>query len=47
VNTFNIRIQQFPDVLVASAMHLQPHPMFKVDEADQADVSMSFGAAAR
>lgn len=45
VNTLNIRIQQFPDTLIASFMNLQPHAMFKVDEADKAVVKMSFGAA--
>ena len=44
VNTFNIRIQQMPDTFVASSMSLQPRPMFKVEEADKADVSMSFAA---
>ncbi|HZQ18627.1 MAG TPA: LemA family protein [Terriglobales bacterium] len=42
VNTFNIRIQQVPDTLVASFMHLTPRTMLKVDEADKADVAMSF-----
>ncbi len=45
VNTLNIRIQQFPDTFIASFMNLQPHPMFKVDDADKASVKMSFGAA--
>ena len=45
VNTFNIRIQQMPDTFVASFMSLQPRPMFKVEEADKADVPMTFGAA--
>jgi LemA protein len=45
VNTFNIRIQQMPDTFVASFMNLQPRPMFKVEEADRADVPMTFGAA--
>ena len=45
VNTFNIRIQQMPDTFVASFMNLTPQPMFKVEEADKADVKMSFGAA--
>jgi LemA protein len=45
VNTFNIRIQQMPDTFVASFMNLKPRPMFKVEEADRADVPMSFGAA--
>jgi len=45
VNTFNIRIQQMPDTFVAAFMNLKPSPMFKVDDADKADVKMSFGAA--
>jgi LemA protein len=46
VNTFNIRIQQMPDTFVASFMKLTPKPMFKVEEADKADVKMAFGAGA-
>jgi LemA protein len=46
VNTFNIRIQQVPDTFVASFMNLHPRPMFKVEEADKADVKMAFGAGA-
>ena len=42
VNTFNIRIQQVPDTFVASFMRLTPRTMLKVDEADKADVQMSF-----
>jgi len=45
VNTFNIRIQQMPDTFVASFMKLTPSPMFQVEEADKADVPMTFGAA--
>ena len=45
VNTFNIRIQVMPDTFVASFMNLQPRSMFKVEEADKADVPMTFGAA--
>ncbi len=45
VNTFNIRIQQMPDTFVASFMKLIPRSMFKVEEADKADVPMTFGAA--
>jgi LemA protein len=45
VNTFNVRIQQVPDTLVASFMHLTPRTMLKIDEADKVDVKMSFGAA--
>jgi LemA protein len=44
VNTFNIRIQQMPDTFVASFMNLAPRPMFKVEEADKADVPLAFGA---
>lgn len=44
VNTFNIRIQQVPDTFVASFMQLTPRPLLKVDEADKADVAMSFAA---
>ena len=47
VNSFNIRIQQMPDTFVASFMSVQPRPMFKVEEADRADVEMAFGAAAQ
>jgi len=45
VNTFNIRIQQMPDTFVASFMNLTPRPMFKVEEADKADVPMTFSGA--
>jgi LemA protein len=45
VNTFNIRIQQMPDTFVAAFMKLTPRPMFKVEEADKADVNMSFSTA--
>lgn len=46
VNTFNIRIQEVPDTFVAGFMGLAPKPMFKVEEADKADVKMAFGAPA-
>jgi len=46
VNTFNIRIAVFPDMLVAGMMHLMPHELFKVAEADKADVKMDFSTAA-
>jgi LemA protein len=42
VNTYNIRIQQFPDTFVAAFMQLTPRPMLHVDDADKADVAMSF-----
>ena len=46
VNTFNIRIQVIPDTFVAAFMNVKPRPMFKVEEADKADVKMAFGAGA-
>jgi LemA protein len=42
VNTYNIRIQQFPDLIVAGQMHLQHRDMFKVAEEDRQDVKVSF-----
>ena len=44
VNTFNIRIQQVPDTFVAAFMRLTPRTMLKVEEADKADVAMSFAS---
>jgi LemA protein len=44
VNTFNIRIQQMPDTFVASFMRLTPRPMFKVEDPDRADPSMTFAS---
>jgi LemA protein len=46
VNTFNIRIAQVPDMIVAGMMHLTPRQLFKADEADKADVKMDFSTAA-
>ena len=40
VNTFNIRIQQIPDVFIAGMMHLQHHDLFKVTEEDRQDVDV-------
>ena len=45
VNTFNIRIAVVPDMFVAGMMHLTPREMFKVAEADKADVKMDFSTA--
>src|SRR5204862_6326773 len=44
VKTFNIRIQAMPDTFVAAFMNLKPRAMFKVEEADKADVPVSFAA---
>ena len=45
VNTYNIRIQQVPDTMIAAFMNLGPQPMFKAKESDRTPVRMSFGAA--
>lgn len=41
-NTYNIRIQSFPDMIVAGIMGLQPEPMFKVSEEEKRDVEVKF-----
>jgi LemA protein len=40
VNTYNIRIQQLPDVFVAGLMKLQRRDLFKVTEEDRRDVEV-------
>jgi LemA protein len=40
VNTYNIRIQQLPDVFIAGMMHLQHRDLFKVTEEDRQDVDV-------
>ncbi len=40
VNTYNIRIQQLPDVFIARMMNLQHKDLFKVAEEDRADVEV-------
>jgi len=40
VNTYNIRIQQLPDVFIAGLMHLQHRDLFKVTEEDRRDVEV-------
>jgi LemA protein len=40
VNTYNIRIQQLPDVLIARLMSFQPHELFKITEEDRRDVEV-------
>jgi LemA protein len=42
VNTYNIRIQSFPDMFVARLMNLQEKVMFKVAEKDKKDVEVKF-----
>ncbi len=40
VNTYNIRIQQLPDVFIARMLNYQPHELFKVTEEDRRDVEV-------
>lgn len=40
VNTYNVRIQQLPDVLIASLMGLQKKEMFKVSDEDRRQVEI-------
>ncbi|HEV2247105.1 MAG TPA: LemA family protein, partial [Terriglobia bacterium] len=42
VNTYNIRIQQFPDMILAGFMHLQIRDFFKATEEDRQDVQVKF-----
>ncbi|MBU2561445.1 MAG: LemA family protein [Nanoarchaeota archaeon] len=41
-NQFNIRIESFPDMIVANVMKLTPKEMFKVSEEDKKDVKVEF-----
>jgi LemA protein len=43
VNTYNIRIQQLPDVFIAHMMSLQRNDLFKVTEEDRRDVEVKVG----
>jgi LemA protein len=40
VNTYNIRIQQLPDVFIAHMLSLQRNDLFKVTEEDRRDVEV-------
>ena len=43
VNEYNIKIESFPDVIVARMMgYTQPETMFKIDESDREDVKIDF-----
>jgi LemA protein len=42
VNNFNIRIQSFPDLIIARIMNCQEQEMFKVSEEDKKDVKVEF-----
>lgn len=41
-NTYNIRIQSIPDMIVANMMSYKPEDMFKVAEEDKKDVKVEF-----
>jgi LemA protein len=45
VTTFNTRIEQIPDMWIASLMSLQPAELFKIDEEDRRDVEIRFAQA--
>ncbi|RKX25991.1 MAG: LemA family protein [Candidatus Zixiibacteriota bacterium] len=42
VNTFNIRIEQIPDVFIARMLGYSQRELFKVAESDRADVDVEF-----
>lgn len=42
VNTYNIRIESFPDMFIARLMALKEEVMFKVAEEDKKDVEIKF-----
>ncbi len=42
VNTFNIRIEQIPHVIIARMLGYTARELFKVDEADRQDVNVEF-----
>ena len=44
VNTYNIRIEQFPDAMIAGMFSFTARELWKIDPADRADVKISFGA---
>lgn len=43
VNTYNIRIEQFPDVMVARSFNYGPRFLWKIEPAHRADVNIQFG----
>jgi LemA protein len=42
VNNYNIRIQSFPDMIIAKMIGCREEEMFKVSEADKQDVEVKF-----
>ena len=45
VATFNTRIEQFPDKLIADACSYRPAELFKVTDRDREDVTITFAKA--
>jgi LemA protein len=45
VNTYNTRIAQFPEVLLARPMKLQPQQMFRVNEQERQQVEVKLALA--
>ncbi len=42
MNTYNIRINEIPDLFVARMLNMQPKELFKVTEEDKKDVDVKF-----
>jgi LemA protein len=42
VNLYNIRIEQFPDVLIARSFHFMRRSLWKIDPAHRQDVEVNF-----
>lgn len=42
VNTYNIKIQQVPEVFIAKLMNMQEEKMFQVSDEDKKDVKVEF-----
>ena len=42
VNTFNTRMQQMPDAIIANFMQLHLKPMFKADASERTPMAMTF-----
>lgn len=45
VNSYNIRIQQLPDMIVARMLNYQAHELFKVTEEDRRDVEVNLASS--
>src|SRR3989338_5775263 len=42
VNVYNIKIEQFPDLVVARALNYSKRPLLEIPESDKQDVKISF-----